>query len=556
MAVRAERELEVRATRDTTPAAFITPLTEGRPNLGAQARVSAEWMGFEELSDWQYDFLCLATEYEEGNPQDGIVPYWRYLTLTVPRQCGKSELVCTVLYHLRWLGLYKQDGDPKMVYTAHSLEAALDQWNGKIGKRFRESAWGRQQGFYLDRSPVKLHARLGGKKNLAQDGGRVRILANAGKSGRGGTEDMVVMDEVREFGDDSSREKTLDPLMNMRPSPQMVFTSTMGVETSGYFNRKVSAGREAVRQQRAGVWPAMRMAYAEWGVGDQKPDAYDPADKGLWLRSHPMLGWGHWTLERMTEKYDIANSEDDVARFQQEYLNQMFQAADDPAIPWAIFEAVERKRVRWEDIGSPAVLAVYAEPDSYYLSAAVAGNGHLKVVRPVEEAGEVRRVPTYGATDWLTGYLQEYPQIKEVVFQEGNDLEAVLGRFRLRGRKMRSVRFPDYKEGCRLLKQAVVTEQVVIERSHFLRIAIQAAETLDSLDNSTWYWAKKKDAQAPTDELKACVLAWLHYDRMVNRPRAGSPDLAKLAGAGEPGAPKSEWQKERMEKWKTLHGRS
>ena len=298
----------------------------------------------------------------------------------------------------------------------------------------------------------------------------------------------------------------------------------------------------------------MRMAYAEWGVGDQKPNDYDPADKDLWRRAHPMLGWGHWTLERMTEKYDIANSEDDVARFQQEYLNQMFQAADDPAIPWAIFEAVERKRVSWDDIGAPAVMAVYAEPDSYYLSAAVAGNGHIKVVRPVEEGGDVTRTPTYTAGDWLTGFLGEHPQIREVVYQEGNDLEAVLGRFKLRGRKMRSVRFPDYKEGCRLLKQAVVQETVVIERSQFLRFAIQAAETLDSLDNSTWYWAKKKDAQAPTDELKACVLAWLHYDRLVNRPRAGSPDLAKLTSAGN--APKSEWQKEREEKWKTLHGRS
>ena len=75
--------------------AFATPLTPGRPNLLAEAKGVAAMLGFT-LAPWQEYFLALATEYEEGNPVDGIVPYWRYVTLTVPRQCGKSECVCTM----------------------------------------------------------------------------------------------------------------------------------------------------------------------------------------------------------------------------------------------------------------------------------------------------------------------------------------------------------------------------------------------------------------------------------------------------------------------------
>ena len=423
------------------------------------------------------------------------------------------------------MGFYRSDGDdPKMVYTAHSIEACVDMFDTKAGKRMRESPWGTANDVYFNHNPANLHMRLG-KKNLDLSGGRIRILSNSGKSGRGGTEDMVVLDEAREFGDDSSREKTLGPLLNMRPSPQLIITSTMGVESSGYFNRKVSAGRKIAAAQTDGESPSMRLAYFEWGVGDVPPDGYDPADRQLWLRAHPMLGYANWTLERMTEKYDIANSEDDIPRFQQEYLNQLFAASDEPAVPWEILEAVEVPVMRWEDLGDDVVLSVFSEPGNYYLSAVAVGNGKLKVVRPVEEDGEVRRVRTYAAEEWLSGVLDERPNIRRVGYLEGNDLEAVLAKFRRKGVKMVGFRFPDYKEGCRMLKKAIIGEQVTICRSGFLRIAVAASEVVESADQSSWFWGRKKVAQAPADELRAAVLAWLLYARMIDRPKVGVVSL-------------------------------
>ena len=536
------------ATRETSPPAFITPLTPGRPNLGEQAVKAARSLGFEKLADWQYDFLCLLTEYEEGNPADGIVPYWRNVTLTICRQCGKSECICSVAYKLRWLGYYRDDGSPKMIYTAHSMDACYDQWNTKIGKRFRESRWGRRNDLITYRSAMNPHVRIGGKANRNMVGGRVRLLASSGSSGRGGTEDFVVMDEVREFGDDSSREKTLIPLMNMRPSPQILFTSTMGVESSGYFNRKVSAGREVVRQQMAGNWPKHRMAYAEWGVGDVEPDSYDPKDPEVWLRAHPMIGWGEFDMERMAELYDIANAQDDLTVFQQEYLNQMYVTNDEPAMPWEFWDRAEEASIPWERLGGSVVLAVHAEPECPTLSAVAVGGGNLKVVRPLREAGDVVRTAVYDAVAWLARTLGNNPAIKEVVFQEGNDLATMLSRFKFGGVKVRQVRFNDYKAGCRRLKNAVMQENIRIEKSPYLRYALQAAEAVMGADDS-WYWKKKKKAQGRMDELKAAALAWEQYDRMANKVPAlvGRGTAARPAekAAAKPATPtrRNPWSK-------------
>ena len=517
------------ATAETCPPVFATPLTAGRPNLLNEARNVARMLGFI-LSPWQERFLALATEYEEGNPVDGIVPYWRYLTLTIARQCGKSECVCTILFMLRWMGFYKQTEDPKMVYTAHSIEACTDMWDTKAGRRMMDCKWGRAKQVYFNHAPANFHMRLG-KQNRSLRGGRIRILSNSGKSGRGGTEDMVVLDEAREFGDDSSREKTLDPLMNMRPSPQFIITSTMGVEESGYFNRKVHAGRETVLAQRSGDWPSARLAYCEWGVGDMKPDDYDPADKDLWLKAHPMLGHGNWNEQRMAEKYDMARAEDDLPRFQQEYLNQMFVADEAPAVPWEMLDAVEHNFVEWSDLGDYVVLGVFSEPGAYYLSAVAAGNGYVKVVRPVEAQGDVLRTPTYTCSEWLDTFLARYGTIRQVVYLEGNDLETMLAKYKKPGVRTRGFKFAEYKDGCRLLKKALVSESVSIQRSTYLRMAVAACEVVMSADQSSWYWAKKRYAQAGADELRAAVLAWKGWHNVSTKGRPGVvvlPDLAEV----------------------------
>ena len=537
---------------DDCPPAFATPLTPGRPNLGKQCRGVAKMLGFGELAPWQDHFLQLATEYEEGNPEDGIIPWWRYVTLTVPRQCGKSECICAVLYTLRWMGFYDQGGeDPKMCYTSFSLEAAQDQWDTKIGKRMLESEWGQARDLYINHNLMNMHVRQG-KKNLMLRGGRIRILSNSGKSGRGGTEDMVIMDEAREFGDDANREKSLDPLMNMRPSPQLMICSTMGTEEAGYFFRKVSAGREQVRSQVRGEWPKARLAYAEWGVGDVRPDSVDASDPKVWRRAHPMLGLANWNEDRMAEKYDLARVEDDENRFKQEYLNCLFSPEDEPGVPFDLLDSVERVEVRddgvsvfprvgMEELGSHGVLGLFAEAGNDWLSAAAAGEGRLKVVRPVVVEGERRSVPLYGVVDWLDGYLTNYPNLRTVVVREGNDLAAVLAGWRRRGVRVVVLKVQDWKMGCRELMRAFKMGEVEVERNQYLRIAIQSAERVESADRVSWYWARKRGAQAHVDELQAAVLAW---SMAVARTRKGRGIINTAAeGAAE---------QERVDKWKRI----
>ena len=534
----------MRATADSCPPVYATPLTPGRPNLLAEARGCARMLGFDELSPWQEHVLALATEYEEGNPRDGVVPYWRFLTVSVPRQCGKSECVVCVMLLLRWMGFY-EGGDPKMVYTSFSIESVQDQWDTKIGKRIGESEWGVANDFWVSHNAMNLHARLG-KKNLKMVGGRVRLLSNSGKSGRGGTEDLVIMDEAREFGDDDSREKTLMPLLNMRPSPQLVITSTMGTEAAGYFCRKVSAGREQARSQLRGEWPVMRLAYAEWGVGDVEPEGLDASSPSVWRRAHPMLGWGHWNEERMAEQHDLARSEHNLDGFKQEYLNCQFALPDEPGVPWELLDSVERaggEPIGWGELGKPVVLGLFAEAGGRWLSAAAAGGGKLKVVRPVVAEGEKRSVPVEGVLDWLGGYLGNYPQIGTIAVREGTDLEAYLRNVTYRGVRIVTVPFGEWKDGCRLLLRAFKLGEAEVERNDFLRIAVAAAERVDSADRATWYWARKKLAQAPIDELQAAVLAWTLYYRLTSR-RAPA---VMVAGEGNSAV------REQTKRWEKLY---
>ena len=64
------------------------------------------------------------------------------------------------------------------------------------------------------------------------------------------------------------------------------------------------------------------------------------------------------------------------------------------------------------------------------------------------------------------------------------------------------------KTGADYLKKALVSESVTIQRSTYLRMAVAACEVVMSADQSSWYWAKKRYAQAGADELRAAVLAW------------------------------------------------
>ena len=265
------------ATPETTPPVYATPLTPGRPNLWKQIVMVAQLLGLWPLLYWQANFLKLATEYEQGNPQDGIVPYWREVVLSVPRHCGKTDCVFCILHVLRFMGFYRRTPGraPLMGYHAQSARDAQEVWRDKIVPRVVDTKWAKQVGYrFVAGASPKVHT--GGRG--AKPGSDVcYIIANKADAGRGYSTDMLWMDEAR-AEPDFRRESDLLPGQSTSASKQLFVVSTMGDHESCYHNAKVDLGRETATLQMNGDNVARRLAYYEHGIGDMASGEYDASD--------------------------------------------------------------------------------------------------------------------------------------------------------------------------------------------------------------------------------------------------------------------------------------
>ena len=130
----------------------------------------------------------------------------------------------------------------------------------------------------------------------------------------------------------------------------------------------------------------------------------------------------------------------------------------------------------WPDLGDEVVLSRVCRT-GFVLFGGGGGGGGLYAGG---EAGGAGRGDTAGAGVWGGGVADRVsggvqPQVRTVVFLEGNDLEVMLAKHKRRGVKMVGLKFPDYKAGCRMLKKALVSEQIRLRKSQFLRMAVAAS---------------------------------------------------------------------------------
>ena len=502
---------------------YATPLNPARPNLLPQCRVVAELIGLSPLLPWQEHLLALMTEYEEGNPEDGIVPFYNQVVFSIPRQTGKTEVICTCSVCLRFLGLYAGDEPPHMVYAAQTQSDALAVWESKIVRRLSSCGWGQKMGFHWTSSPNDPHLRIGGKSDRSGKGrfgqGKVRIIANKSGSGLGMTSDLVFLDEARQYGDES-READLVPQMNTRPSPQLVVASTMGGPFSPYFNRKVDAGRVLATEQAAGKAGHLRRAYVEYGVGAVGSDDYDASDPKVWAEAHPMLGLCNWTTERMADEYDRCLAEGNLEMFRNNFLNQRLAADDAPAIPLDLIYPAEVPKYSADDLGDWQVLALSSDPDDKYLSAAVCGADRIRVVRPAydEAVGDLVRTETTKAARWVADYLEDKPYIRQVVYSEGSEIQGMIDGFRKPGVWVGATSIKDYKTQCLGLLAGFSNEEAGIEASSFFRDAVISAEQQTGAFGRGWLWRKKKDVNDNIGPLVAVTLAYGSWSAKKARP--------------------------------------
>ena len=300
-------------------ALFATPPTRGRPHRLQQCKVVAALCGLQLLS-WQLQVLRVATELDV----DGS-PFWRFVTVSVPRQNGKTVvgMVLAVERMLLWPRLPQ-----RVVWVAQTLTDAVRVWRGGLWSFLEYELQGAEG--------LRFKSSLSAAGIDARNGSSLSIMSTSRSAGHGSTVGLAVCDEVHAYTDERV-EAALEPAQLAVPDPQMVFLSVAGNEGSWFWRSKVELGRELVR---SGGCERARWAHFEWGA----PEGANPGDPGVWAKAVPALGETIKVsaLERLWGK---AEREEQVragavSLFRQHYLNEWVVSPVGAVVEPGVWEGV------------------------------------------------------------------------------------------------------------------------------------------------------------------------------------------------------------------------
>lgn len=286
------------------PPRFTSSRTD-RPSHGPAVAIIAERLGTP-LMPWQQHVVDVALEFD---PESGLLVY-RDVTVTVPRQSGKTTLMMAVMV---WRALHQPGA--RIVYTAQDGQAARKKWRDDQVPMLEASTLA---GLY------DIRWSNGDESIRWHNGSLHEVLSPTDRAGHGRQIDHATVDEAFEFKD-HRLDQGFSPAMITRPEPQMWVISTAGHAESTYLKAKVERGRDAVRD---GVDSGL--AYFEWSADSED----DPSDPATWWRCIPSLG-------RTIPVESIAAEQlsKEPAEFERAYLNRWTAQAFASKIPARSWEA-------------------------------------------------------------------------------------------------------------------------------------------------------------------------------------------------------------------------
>ena len=293
-----------------------------------------------------------------------LVPAYPEVFITVPRQSGKTTEV--LAWELDRCFLFDSfDGKPQACsYTAQSGSEARRKFREDQVPLLRDSPFwqpGTTPRLSNDDTSIKF-----------VNGSSIAVWNNSLGSGHGFTIDLGVLDEIFDDTDDR-REQALIPAMATRHDRQKLITSTAGTEDSVVYDRKQSAGRQAVNEDRR-----EGMAYFEWSAD---PDD-DPENPDTWAACMPALGH---TITYRTVRLaldEMRKENGDLAEFSRAWLNIPVKKGGLAVIPEAVWLAVCSPDV---SPNGGLCLGIDADPDRAYASVVLA-----------DREGRVELVETWG----------------------------------------------------------------------------------------------------------------------------------------------------------------
>ncbi len=225
----------------------------------------------------------------ESTPRSTRLARWRFaeVGVVVARQQGKSTLLVPRIV----AGLLAGE---RIMHTAQNRELPREIF-GLAGAALVE---------HYPADLVEFRTANGQETIRVRGGGRYRIVAPTSKGARGPTNDLLLVDEVREL-DDWEFLTAARPTLTASPNPQTWYLSNAGDETSIVLN--------ALRR-RAEV--DLRLAYLEWSAA---PDlAVD--DREGWRQANPAWGFNEAVERNLVDAFERYTLEGNLAAFETEHL--------------------------------------------------------------------------------------------------------------------------------------------------------------------------------------------------------------------------------------------
>lgn len=415
---------------------------------------------------WQQMVADVGLEYEIRRNE--IIPAYREVVVTVPRQNGKTTLVLSMECQ-RALGWPTPQ---RVAYTA-------------------QTGWDARRKLIDDQAPILMSSQLaptvhqvmrgaGNESVIFHNGSRIDVLASTETAGHGKTLDFVVMDEV--FADtDTRREAALVPTQATRRSAQIMVISTAGTDASLFLRGKVDAGRHAVT-----TGATDGIAYFEWSA----PDDADPYDEATWLGCMPALGR---TIDLAVVRHAAASMTE--GEFRRAFLNQ-WTASDERVIPKAAWEAVQSEQAA---PSGPLVFAIDVSADRAESSVAVAGGGVV---------GLAEHRP---GTSWVVEWVKANAKSATVVVQQSGPAGALVPDLERTGATVVAFTAADMAKACGAFYDDVADRKVTVRRHWKLDKAAAGATKRQNGDAWTW---DRRDATVDVSPLVAVTAAHWRSSRI------------------------------------------
>ena len=263
---------------------------------------------------------------------------WMYpeVAIIVARQNGKTTLL--IPYIARRL----LDG-ARIMHTAQNRELPRE-------------VFGAVADLMLDRFRDELRAKprfANGQEEIKlRNGGTYRIVAPTRGGARGPSNDVVIIDELREM-DTHEFIAAAKPTLTASANPQMLYLSNAGTESSEVLNALRKRGAED---------PSL--AYLEWSAAPER----EPGDVAGWREANPSIGHIPQALANIEREFRAHSLADTLAIFETEHLCRWVKTIAPPLVP---IEAWQRAK---GEVGRPRRphLAVSMDQSSTRASAVVA----------------------------------------------------------------------------------------------------------------------------------------------------------------------------------------